>query len=120
MTAEELARAQLVKGQEHWKFNVALRGQEFTTMTKCDSSHPMRVCSVVVPTMHNTVPLVRGDRLMMQITKEKKIPDPKKEKQAWQKELKEQEKKRKKDSEEASKAPKSGKMIVPGQGVHLV
>ena len=120
MTAEELARAQLVQGQEHWKFNVALRPQEFATMTKCVASAPIRVCSVLVPCMHNTAPLVRGDRLMLQITKEKKAPNPKKEVQPWQKEQKEKEKKRKKDAEEGRKAPKSGKMTIPGQGPLIV
>ena len=120
MTAEELARAQLVQGQENWKFNVALRPQEFATMTKCAASAPIRVCSVLVPCMHNTVPLVRGDRLMLQITKEKKAPNPKKQVQPWQKEQKEKEKKRKKDAEEGRKAPKSGKMTIPGQGALVV
>ena len=121
MTDEELARAQLVKGQEHWKFNVALRAQEFVTMTKCVSTAPMRVCSVVAPIMHNAVPPVRGDRLTLQITKEKKAPDPKKEKQAWQKEHKEQDKKRKKDADDAGKAPhKGGRLKIPGQGAHFV
>ena len=119
MTAEELVRAQLVQGQEHWKFNVALRKQEFSTMTKCVAS-ALRVCSVLVPCMHNTGPLVRGDRLMLQITKEKRPPDPTKEKQAWQQEQKEREKKRKKNTEEGRKAPKSGKMTIPGQGANFV
>ena len=74
-------------------------------MTKCVSSAPMRVCSVVAPIMHNTVPLVRGDRLILKITKENKAPDPKKEKPAWQKAQKQEEKKRKKDAEEGRKAP---------------
>ena len=82
MTAEELSRAQLVTGQEDRKFNVALRGQEFATMAKCMSSAPMRVCSAVAPTMHNTVPLARGDRLILRITEEKKAPDAAMEKDA--------------------------------------
>eukprot|EP00959_Pyramimonas_sp_CCMP1952_P400389 8389302-Pyramimonas_sp.AAC.1 len=65
--------------------------------------------------MHNTVPLARGDRLMLQIAKEKRAPDPQKEKEAWQKEQNEKEKKRKKDAEEGRKAPKSGKMTILGQ-----
>ena len=120
MTAEELSRAQFVAGQEDWKFNVAFRGQEFATMTKCMSSAPMRVCSVVVPIMYNTAPLARGDRLILRIAKEKKAPDPKSEKPAWQKAQKEQEKKRKKDAEEGRKAPKSGKTTICGQGAHFV
>ena len=120
MTAEELSRAQFVTGQEDWKFNVALRGQEFATMTKCMSSAPMRVCSMVAPIMHNTAPLVRGDRLILKIAKEKKAPDPKSAKPAWQKAQKEQEKKRKKDAGEGRKTHKSGKTTICGQGAHFV
>ena len=120
MTATELSRAQFVTGQEDWKFNVALRGQEFATMTKCMSSAPMRVCNVVVPIMYNTAPLVRGDRLILQIAKEKKAPDPKTARPAGQKAQKEQEKKRKKDAKEELKAHKSGKTTICGQGASFV
>ncbi len=110
MTAEELARAQLVKGQERWKFNVALREQEFAVMTKCSPAVPMRVCTVVAPLMFNTAPLERGDRLILEIKKEKKkAPDSKHEKPAWQKANQEQERKRKKDADEGRKASKSCK-----------
>ena len=120
MTAEELARAQLVRGQEHLKFNVALRPQEFATITKGMPSSPVRVCSVVVPIMRNTVALVRGERLILEITKEKKAAENKSDQAAWQKAHKEQEKKRKKEAEEGRKVPKSAKITICGQEAHLV
>ena len=115
-----MAGAQLVKGQEHWKFNVGLRAQEFTTMTKCLSTQGVRVCSVVAPMMYNTVRVGRGERLLLEVKKEKKTPDISKQKPAWQKEQKDKEKKRKKDGDDANKAPKDARQTTPGQGVRFV
>ena len=120
LTAEDLSRAQLVQGQEHWKFNVALREHECTTITKFVANAPVRVCGVRVPCMHNTVPLVRGDRLLLQITKPQKAPEAGKDKQAWQKEQKEKERKRKKEEEDRRLGRKSGKTAHPAQGALFV
>ena len=101
MTAEELAKAQLHPGQENWKFNVELSSKTFRTMIH--GSDRMRVMEVVVPYMSNTELLSKGDRLILRITKEKRVSDGKKEKDAWQIE---NEKAKKRKQEEAQKAAK--------------
>ena len=101
MTTEELAKAQLQRGQEHWNFNVDLYPKTFRTMIHGADS--MRVMEVVVPYMSNTEMLSKGDRLILRITKEKKVPDGKKDKDAWQIE---NEKSKKRKQEEAQKAAK--------------
>ena len=101
MTTEELAKAQLQRGQEHWNFNVDLYPKTFRTMIHGADS--MRVMEVVVPYMSNTEMLSKGDRLILRITKEKRVSDGKKEKDAWQIE---NEKAKKRRQEEAQKAAK--------------
>ena len=101
MTTEELAKAQLQRGQEHWKFNVDLSAKTFRTMIH--GAERMRVMEVVVPYMSNTEMLSKGDRLILRITKDKKVSDGKKEKDAWQIE---NEKSKKRKQEEAQKAAK--------------
>ena len=101
MTAEELAKAQLHPGQENWKFNVELSPKTFRTMIH--GAERMRVMEVVVPYMSNTDMLGKGDRLILRITKDKKVSDGKKEKDAWQIE---NEKAKKRKQEEAQKAAK--------------
>ena len=71
---------------------------------------------MVAPMMYNTVRVGRGERLLLEVKKEKKTPDISKQKPAWQKEQKDKEKKRKKDGDDANKAPKDARQTTPGQG----
>ena len=66
-------------------------------------SDRMRVMEVVVPYVSNTEKLGKGDRLILRITKDKKVSDGKKDKDAWQIE---NEKSEKRKQEEAQKAAK--------------
>ena len=102
LPAEEMARAQLAKGQEHWGFNVALVPREYYAMAKIRDF--LRVCVVQVPCMQNTRALRRGDRLFLEIKKPTPKHDARQKKEAWQSEREKQEKKRKRDAQPGSGA----------------
>ena len=92
-------------------FNVELVYREYTAI--CKGETHLGVCSVMVPVMTNPRALATGERLILRITKPRKVADVSKEKAAWQQELRAKNKsKSQKNRRVGKRVPRNASLVL--------
>ena len=83
MTADELRVKGTEKGCEGWRFNLTTKMKYYRVIVPGGSQSPT-ISLVTMPTIVNTVPLNKGDRLILEIVKQVKQKNEPSRKVAWQ------------------------------------
>ena len=71
------------KGCESWRFNLTTKMKDYRVIVPGGSQSPT-ISLVTMPTIVNTVPLNKGDRLILEIVKQVKQKNEPSRKVAWQ------------------------------------
>ena len=87
MTADELRVNGTEKGCEGWRFNLTTKMKDYRVIVPGGSQSPT-ISLVTMPTIVNTVPLNKGDRLIVEVVKQVKQKNEPSRKVAWQHESK--------------------------------